>query len=626
MTVQDTSNKVEYIGDDVTLGPFVFTYQTLESWIQVFVDGIIVSDTTYTLDINADQETSPGGSVTFDTAVADQSTIVILRTAPLTQESDYNPFDAFPSERVEDDFDKSVIIDQQQQEVLDRAIVLPVDSTQETILPSTVALGYWRWNASGSAVEYAGVPGVIIPSEAVGTVTDMLTNANPVSGDIVFPAGYNSSGDGGGSQFLTRPQTGGPYDGGSLIRSVGDPDFEFLNLFPLGVVNVKQFGAVGDGVTDDTAKFTAAGSFSPTPIITPGIYRLDSNPAPTQNLTWSIDKGVTFTGTGMIDYISGTKIISRGDYRGIESDPTYHSGIFGYLEQNAAESVYSNIGYHGSAKTSYRTVFVTGSADIGVSAFATNDNINSLGGAWAFYGTAVREANVMASTFGMELDIANMGDTVKIFPGNPFSPGQNHALWIGSGGEIAATAEQPGTASVAIGIISNDPSQIANFDKGILFHKLSIDGTDGATGSGVAIAFSTGHLINWFNNSNTKVGEIRCTNRNATNGQRLDFSEFGMSVEDIDDGSTQFQVENIPAAANNISARAAVASSPPALRVIGSDTNIDLELDPKGSGVVKFGYNSSNATTPANFSADRFLEVKDASGTSYYLPLATAPW
>lgn len=273
MTVEDTSNKIQYTGDGVTTGPFPFTFQTEEEWIEVFVASILVSNTTYTLTVNPNQDTSPGGQVDFDVAPADQDSIVILRTAPLTQESDYIAFDAFPSERVEDDFDKAVIIDQQLQEQLTRTLTLPVDATQNTVLPPATSLGYWRWNASATEVEYAGAPGVVIPSEAVATVTDMLTNSNPVSGEIVFPAGYNASGDGGGSQFLTRPQTGGPYDPGSLIRSIGDPDFEFLNLFPGGLRNVNQWGAVGDGAlsglseegsgtgTDNSAAIQAALNF-----------------------------------------------------------------------------------------------------------------------------------------------------------------------------------------------------------------------------------------------------------------------------------------------------------------------------------------------------------------------------
>jgi hypothetical protein len=63
-----------------------------------------------------------------------------------------------------------------------------------------------------------------------------------------------------------------------------------------------------------------------------------------------------------------------------------------------------------------------------------------------------------------------------------------------------------------------------------------------------------------------------------------------------------------------------------AIRAVGSATNIDLLLFAKGTGVLRAGYASAAATTPANFSASRSLQIKDSTGTVYYVPLSTATW
>jgi hypothetical protein len=170
MTVENTSNKQDYTGDGVTTGPYTFNFQTLSSWIYVYVDGVIVSDTTYTLTVNGDQAASPGGEVTFDVAVVDQLSIIILRTAPLTQESDYVPYSAFPSSTVEGDFDKSTIINQQQQEEITRSIKISVDSNNNPTIPEGEALFYWRWAANGVDVEY-----VDLATSGAPTVSNLVT-------------------------------------------------------------------------------------------------------------------------------------------------------------------------------------------------------------------------------------------------------------------------------------------------------------------------------------------------------------------------------------------------------------------------------------------------------------------
>lgn len=69
---------------------------------------------------------------------------------------------------------------------------------------------------------------------------------------VIATVGYYVGGDGGGASYV-RDRTASP---GSL-RSVDGAHWRLLPGED-GVVNIKQFGAKGDGVTDDTAAFQAA--------------------------------------------------------------------------------------------------------------------------------------------------------------------------------------------------------------------------------------------------------------------------------------------------------------------------------------------------------------------------------
>ena len=455
----------------------------------------------------------------------------------------------------------------------------------------------FSYDAGSGAEFYAPGPSITLPYTTTGAGAGERALFRSV-GDAILRADLADTIDPARGAGLVGFQQVGT---GAVARTMLDKARE--------VVSVKDFGAVGDGVTDDTAAFSAAASASTQVIVPAGAYRLTSAPTYSGSVCWVVHRGVSFSGSGSLSYSNTSKIVSFGGFDSIESDPAYHEGIFQYLEHNSALSAYGNLGLHGSVKTNWRPGTGGGGADIAVSGFATNNLAGHLGGVWALYGTAVREAGA-DNAHACELDIANMGNTVPLFPGNPFAAGQTHALWLGSGGEITETASNPGTASVAIGILSNDPQFIANFDKGILFHSKAINGTDGATGSGTAVAFATGHKLDWFNNSNQLAGTFSCTNRSGTNAQRVDLGQYGLTVDNIADGTAQFHVQNTPLAANRVTVKAATAGNPPEVIASGTDASIDLRLMAKGSGAIWLGAWVGNADAAVN----GYITVKDSSG------------
>ena len=107
----------------------------------MYLAGVEVS-TGFTTVLNPDQETTPGGSVTFDVAPADLININLVRVVELSQNVDYQPFDAFPSETHEGALDRLTMQVQQLQEQLDRGILPPPDIPpgEDVIIPGNLTV------------------------------------------------------------------------------------------------------------------------------------------------------------------------------------------------------------------------------------------------------------------------------------------------------------------------------------------------------------------------------------------------------------------------------------------------------------------------------------------------------
>jgi len=91
-------------------------------------------------------------------------------------------------------------------------------------------------------------------------------------------------------------------------------------------------------------------------------------------------------------------------------------------------------------------------------------------------------------------------------------------------------------------------------------------------------------------------------------------------------GQRQFRVSHTASAVNFVNVTGSPTGSELNVSAQGSDTNIDLRLSPKGSGLIKIGTASTAATTPAAFTADRYLALKDSTGATVYVPCRATTW
>jgi len=104
-----------------------------------------------------------------------------------------------------------------------------------------------------------------------------LKDATLRAGQIVETKGYYSPGDGGQACYLIK--TAAEYSG--TPDEYGDHTLANGNVAVLqyeGVGNVKWFGAVGDGATDDSPTFVAAAAATDESVYVPvASYDLNSN-------------------------------------------------------------------------------------------------------------------------------------------------------------------------------------------------------------------------------------------------------------------------------------------------------------------------------------------------------------
>ncbi len=152
----------------------------------------------------------------------------------------------------------------------------------------------------------------------VADVADLRTS-DAVAGLVYGTTGYYVCGDGGAGLYSIRTATQTDIDNGGSIIVLDNGNV--AELITDGTVNVKQFGAKGDGVTDDTTCFQNALNFADTVVVPKGTYFLDSI------ITFTKD-GQKIVGNGDAEILcySDTQVIYATGLSNLEVSNLYFNG------------------------------------------------------------------------------------------------------------------------------------------------------------------------------------------------------------------------------------------------------------------------------------------------------------
>lgn len=288
MTVSSTTSKASYSGNGSTT-VFTVPFYFLEAADLQVILRSGATETVQTLTTNytvAGAGVTSGGTVTMLVAPAAGTTLTILRNIEATQETDLVPNDRLPAESLETALDKATMLIQQLDEEVGRSLKFPAsDTTASAQLPASTARAskFLSFDANG------------LPTATVGVDSSL---------DVFIQTGSGAT----------------PRSVTSKLRDV---------------VSVKDFGAQGDGVTDDTAAIQAAENAAGAIYWPAGTYLITS----TINLNHSRDRkwvGDGFNAQEIGTYTHGTIIKWGGAANGLMFDGRISGGnnVSGFVLQD----------------------------------------------------------------------------------------------------------------------------------------------------------------------------------------------------------------------------------------------------------------------------------------------------
>jgi hypothetical protein len=162
MTISATARRAgPFLGNGAATS-FAFTFKVFSSAdIAVSVansagvETVLVLDADYTVTLNANQDTSPGGSLTYPISgvpLPVGSTLAIVGDIDFNQPLDLPTGGNFSPLALENQLDRTVMQIQQLEESLERALLLPVNSSFTVSLPTPAAGELLGWDQSETGI------------------------------------------------------------------------------------------------------------------------------------------------------------------------------------------------------------------------------------------------------------------------------------------------------------------------------------------------------------------------------------------------------------------------------------------------------------------------------------------
>jgi hypothetical protein len=330
----------------------------------------------------------------------------------------------------------------------------------------------------------------------------------------------------------------------------------------------------GADVTD-TANVTAAGALMDSELTDiAAVKTLDQGVATSDSPTFA---GGTFNGDLTINGSdTGALSIPPSDTDWLTSST---DGPW-YLRANAKNLTMTNgdtrrYAIVGAAKTSASS---GASEAIALGSAIINDGVSpNDGNGWGFIIEAQHETST-TYTFAQEIALKNASgvDVVSTPYSNPANTTRGILMAGGGDNSFGPVATDPCTVGITFSTTNS-----TGWNTGIEFRQNSIPGSEPE-----AISFANSHAMRWYEAAGGVSAVIKSVNNTADAKLTLQFQNGGLNLSN-NSGNSAFLVATSPTAENRIQLAANEAGSAPQVSAAGTDTNIDLRLTPKGSGLVR---------------------------------------
>ncbi|MFQ9285504.1 MAG: glycosyl hydrolase family 28-related protein [Sutterella wadsworthensis] len=215
---------------------------------------MLVYGQDYSVEMNADQTATPGGTVVLTTPIVKGNIFVVGSAVAYTQNMQLTNFSRFPPEIINESLDRIVVQIQQLVELTGRTISLPPTSnlTVSEFLDNLFNAAKSAAKSAEEAKKFAQIceeikQNIFIYSWDIPHVVDTLDDVEKYPYDGFFAVGGYGDPGHHGQDISNR-----------FVKAKGSTELRTLGERFSDVVNVKDFGAKGDGTTDDTAAIRAA--------------------------------------------------------------------------------------------------------------------------------------------------------------------------------------------------------------------------------------------------------------------------------------------------------------------------------------------------------------------------------